>query len=67
MTSSLVALFTDIGSARTAVITLLTGIIVYLGALVAPLETPFLLSLAASLAAWGLGCILDRARAPKAS
>ena len=66
LVSSLFALFTTSGSARTAVLTLLTGIVVYLAALVAPSETPFLLSLAASLAAWGIGCLLDR-KAPRAS
>lgn len=60
LVSSLFALFTDWGSARTAIATLLAGILVYLVALVAGSEIPFLLSLAASLAAWGLGCALDQ-------
>jgi SSS family transporter len=66
LVSSLFALFTEWGSARTAVATLLAGILTYLAALVGGSEIPFLLSLAASLAAWGLGCVLDRP-APQAS
>jgi len=60
LVTSLFALFTPYGSARTAVATLIAGIAVYLVALLAQLEIPFLLSLAASLAVWGIGCVVDR-------
>lgn len=60
LVTSLFALFTSLGSARTAIVTLLAGIVIYLVAVFAGSEIPFLLSLAASLAAWGLGCALDR-------
>jgi SSS family solute:Na+ symporter len=43
------ALFTDFGGPRAAVSTLLGGLLVYIGATLATLETPFLLSLGAAL------------------
>lgn len=58
--TSLFALFTGVGSARTAVATLLAGIGVYLAATLLATSTPFLFSLAAALAVWGLGCVVDR-------
>ncbi len=56
----LFALFTPIGSARTAAATLLAGVGVYSAALLAGNATPFLASLGASLLIWALGCLLDR-------
>ncbi len=59
----LFALFTPWGSARTATLTLLGGITSYVLALVAGVPTPFIVSLAASLSLWGIGCVVDsRAR-----
>ena len=59
----LFALFTPLGSPRTAAMTLLGGISVYVLATVGGLATPFLASLAASLGLWGIGCVMDsRAR-----
>lgn len=59
----LFALFTDLGSPRTAALTLVGGIAVYVVAVAGGLATPFLASLAASLALWGIGCVMDsRAR-----
>lgn len=57
----LFALFTPWGSARTAALTLLGGIIVYVLASLGGLATPFLASLGASLALWGIGCAMDYA------
>lgn len=54
-------LYTRVGSARTAAATLLAGIVVYVGATLAAAPTPFLLSLGAALAAWGIGCATDSA------
>lgn len=53
-------LFTRWGGPRTAVATLLAGIGVYLGAGAAGIEAPFLLSLAASLATYVAGAVLER-------
>ncbi len=61
LVTSLCALFTDWGSARTAALTLLGGLTVYIGALVAGTAAPFLASLAASLIIWGIGCATDSA------
>lgn len=57
----LFALFTPLGSPRTAALTLLGGISVYLVASLAGLATPFLASLGASLFLWGSGCAVDAA------
>jgi Na+/proline symporter len=62
LVTSLFALFTTWGDARTAIATLFAGISVYIAALALGIATPFLLSLAASLLIWTLGCAL----APKA-
>ncbi|MBA4070765.1 MAG: sodium:solute symporter [Gemmatimonas sp.] len=59
----LFALFTPWGSSRTAAMTLLGGITVYLVATAAGLATPFLASLGVSLLLWGSGCALDVAMA----
>ncbi len=58
----LFALFTPWGSARTATLTLLGGIVVYVGATTLGAATPFLASLAAALLLWGTGCAMDSAR-----
>jgi Na+/proline symporter len=55
----LFALFTPLGSPRTASMTLIGGIVVYVLATAGGLATPFLASLAASLALWGIGCVMD--------
>ena len=57
----LFALFTPWGSARTASLTLVGGIVVYVGASAAGLTAPFLASLGASLLLWGIGCAMDSA------
>lgn len=57
----LFALFTQLGSARTATATLLAGLLSYVGGVALGWETPFLLSLAASLTTWGIGCSIDYA------
>jgi Na+/proline symporter len=57
----LFALFTPWGSARTAALTLLGGILIYVLASLGGLATPFLASLGASLALWGIGCAMDHA------
>lgn len=57
----LFALFTPWGSARTAGMTLLGGIVVYLVATMVGFATPFLASLGASLVFWGSGCAMDAA------
>jgi len=53
-------LFTTVGGARTAGATLLVGVVAYVGGLVAALPHPFLTSLAAALATFGLGAALER-------
>ncbi len=59
----LFALFTDLGSPRTAALTLIGGIAMYVLMVAGGAATPFLASLAASLALWGIGCVMDsRAR-----
>jgi Na+/proline symporter len=56
------ALFTKSGSARTATLTLLGGIVVYLGAQAMGFVAPFLASFAAALLLWGIGCAADSAK-----
>ena len=57
----LFALFTPWGSPRTASITLVGGIVVYVLGSVTGIPTPFLASLGASLLRWGIGCAMDSA------
>ena len=57
----LFALFTPWGSPRTASMTLIGGIAVYLLGSVTGIPTPFLASLGASLLLWGIGCAMDHA------
>ena len=59
--TSLFALFTGLGSARTAAATLIGGLTVYLVASGLGASTPYLLSLAGSLVIWGIGCVTDSA------
>lgn len=59
--TTLFALFTTLGSARTAAATLVMGLVGYLAASVAGAETPFLLSLLVALITWGIGCLIDAA------
>ncbi len=61
LVTSLFALFTALGSPRTAALTLLSGVLVYVGASATSVATPFLASLGASLLTWGLGCATDYA------
>lgn len=61
LVTTLFALFTGLGSPRTAAATLLAGIAVYVGAVTMDAATPFLASLAASLLTWGIGCAIDSA------
>ena len=53
-------LFTSIGGPRTAIVTLVAGMLAYLGALVSELPLPFLTSLAVALATYGVGATLER-------
>ena len=57
----LFALFTPWGSPRTASITLVGGIAVYVLGSVTGVPTPFLASLGASILLWGIGCAMDSA------
>lgn len=59
--TTLFALFTTLGSARTAAATLVLGLVGYLAASLAGAETPFLLSLLVALTTWGIGCLIDAA------
>lgn len=61
LVTTLFALFTPLGSARTAAATLLAGVLAYVGGVALALETPFLASLGASLLTWGIGCSIDYA------
>jgi Na+/proline symporter len=55
-------LFTSLGGPKTAMATLLAGLLVYLGALAAGLPHPFLTSLAAALATYGVGAAFEALR-----
>jgi hypothetical protein len=55
-------LFTSLGGPKTAVATLLAGMLAYLGALAAELPLPFLTSLAVALATYGIGAALEAIR-----
>ena len=55
-------LFTSIGGPRTAIATLVAGMLAYLGALTAELPLPFLTSLATALATYGIGAVLETIR-----
>jgi Na+/proline symporter len=55
-------LFTSLGGPKTAVATLLAGILGYLGALAAELPLPFLTSLAVALGTYGIGAALEASR-----
>jgi SSS family solute:Na+ symporter len=52
-------LFTTWGGSRTAIATLATGMIVYLAASIAGTDTPFLISLGASLACYLTGSVVE--------
>ena len=58
-------LFTRLGGARTAGATLATGVAVYVTALLAGLDYPFLASLAASLTTYVVGATLGTLQAPE--
>ena len=52
-------LFTSLGGPKTAIATLVGGIVAYLGALAAGLALPFLTSLGVALATYGIGAALE--------
>lgn len=53
-------LFTSWGGARTAIATLVAGMVTYIVANSTGAAAPFLLSLGASLGCYGVGCVLER-------
>ena len=57
-------LFTNWGGPRTAITTLAAGVLTYLAASVAGLETPFLISLGSSLGCYLIGALWERQPAP---
>lgn len=59
LVTTLFALFTSLGSARTAAATLLSALLVYIGATALESPVPFLTSLGAALATWTIGCARD--------
>ncbi len=59
LVTTLFALFTTLGSPRTAGATLVVALLVYLGAIAMESPVPFLASLGAALITWGLGCVTD--------
>ncbi len=61
LVTTLFALFTARGSARTAAATLVAPIVVYLLSVALGSPVPFLSSLAAALVTWELGCATDSA------
>lgn len=59
LVTSLFALFTTLGSPRTAAATLIVALMVYLGATALGSPVPFLASLGAALLTWTIGCVRD--------
>ena len=59
LVTTLFALFTTLGSPRTAGATLIVALVVYLGATALGGPVPFLASLGAALVTWTMGCVLD--------
>lgn len=59
LVTALFALFTRLGSPRTAAATLIVALTVYLGAAVLGSPIPFLASLGAALLTWTIGCVRD--------
>lgn len=55
-------LFTSIGGPKTAIATLIAGMLAYLGAVAAELPLPFLTSLAVALATYGIGATFEAIR-----
>ncbi len=60
-------LFTPLGGARTAAVTLLAGVVSYLAGVAGEMTAPFLLSLGVSLVVYVTGAVIDRHRVPVAS
>lgn len=60
LVTAVFALFTNWGGPRTAIATLLAGLVVYVAAAFGGAETPFLLSLVASLVTYVVGAVLER-------
>jgi Na+/proline symporter len=58
LVTTLFALFTKLGSPRTAAATLVAALMVYLGATALGTPVPFLASLGAALLTWTIGCVL---------
>jgi SSS family solute:Na+ symporter len=52
-------LFTSVGGPKTAVATLLAGMVAYLGAIAAEVPLPFLTSLGVAVATYGIGSVLE--------
>lgn len=61
LVTTLFALFTRLGSPRTAALTLIVAVVAYVAGVIAAIPTPFLASLLASLLTWTLGCVTDSA------
>lgn len=61
LVTTLFALFTTLGSPRTAALTLIAALLSYVGGVVAGIPTPFLASLALALLTWTIGCVTDSA------
>jgi Na+/proline symporter len=59
LVTTLFALFTNLGSPRTAAATLIVALAVYLGATALDTPVPFLASLGAALLTWTIGCVRD--------
>jgi Na+/proline symporter len=59
LVTTLFALFTKLGSPRTAGATLIVALAVYLGATALGFPVPFLASLGAALLTWTIGCVRD--------
>lgn len=61
LVTTLFALFTRLGSPRTAAMTLIAALVVYVGGVAGGIATPFLASLGAALLTWSIGCATDSA------
>ena len=57
-------LFTSVGGPKTAIATLVAGLLAYLSALASGLPLPFLTSLAVALATYGIGAVAGAIREP---
>ncbi len=64
LVTAVFALFTNLGGPRTAMVTLLAGLVVYVGGTYGGAETPFLFALAASLGTYAFGAAWERRFSP---